>query len=64
MGRTLGEILPNSSSCFTLEVSFFGKLVATTTTAVPYTIESYNELGKNVCLTLIDYFGLQKFVNE
>jgi hypothetical protein len=42
--------------CYTLEVSFFA---SKETHVVPYTQESYMELGRNVALTFKDYYKLR-----
>ncbi|KAJ3225288.1 Cytosolic carboxypeptidase 6 [Clydaea vesicula] len=54
--RALGDFL-EESLCYTLEVSFFQHHEVKGEDAVkPYTIQKYQELGKNVILTLLDYF--------
>jgi cytosolic carboxypeptidase protein 6 len=55
--RALGQMLSPGVRCYTLEVSFY----ASTNSAcklVPYTQQSYMELGRNVALTFIDLYKL------
>ena len=57
--RALGQMLSSGVRCYTLEVSFY----ASTNSAcklVPYTQQSYMELGRNVALTFIDLYKLKQ----
>ncbi|KAJ3033875.1 Cytosolic carboxypeptidase 6 [Rhizophlyctis rosea] len=55
--RTVGEHLTPSSKCYTLEVSFFCYQDPVTGENVPYTVEKYMELGKNLVSALVDFYG-------
>lgn len=55
--RALGEMLQVAPHCYTLEVSFFS-FTQDMSKNVPFTQESYLNLGVNVALTFIDYYRL------
>ncbi|KAJ3278001.1 Cytosolic carboxypeptidase 6 [Borealophlyctis nickersoniae] len=57
--RTLGEFLDKESKCYTLEVSFFCYQDRDTGRNVPYTVDKYKELGRNLVAALTDYYGLE-----
>ena len=57
--RVLGEVLNVAKYCYTLEVSFFSyKSSAESTKMSPFTMENYCNLGKNMCMALADFYGL------
>jgi len=70
--RALGELFPDVH-CYTLEVSFFastssleegnttgaGRADVYGETCVPYTQDSYMELGRNVALTFAEYYRIK-----
>jgi hypothetical protein len=56
--RALGQMCGPNVHCYTLEVSFFASTDDQMGKNVPYTQESYMELGRNVALTFIDYYKL------
>ena len=61
--RALGQMLSPGVRCYTLEVSFY----ASTNSAcklVPYTQQSYMELGRNVALTFMDLYKLPGASNQ
>lgn len=61
--RALGQMLSPGVRCYTLEVSFY----ASTNSAcklVPYTQQSYMELGRNVALTFMDLYKLPGATNQ
>jgi len=56
--RFLGGILDESSYCYTLEVSFFNYFHGAQ--SLPYTQDSYQRIGRNLCKTFVDYYKLAK----
>uniref|UniRef100_G1PUX1 Peptidase M14 domain-containing protein n=1 Tax=Myotis lucifugus TaxID=59463 RepID=G1PUX1_MYOLU len=62
--RFLGGLLDHTSSCYTLEVSFYSYISGGTTAAVPYTEEAYMKLGRNVARTFLDYYRLDPMVEK
>jgi hypothetical protein len=56
--RALGEMCGSNVHCYTLEVSFFASTDDQMGKNVPYTQDTYMELGRNVALTFIDYYKL------
>ncbi|KAJ3599387.1 hypothetical protein NHX12_033350, partial [Muraenolepis orangiensis] len=62
--RFLGGLLDDSSYCYTLEVSFYSYMTAGSTTAIPYTEETYMKLGRNVARTFLDYYKLNALVKD
>ncbi|CAF1160127.1 unnamed protein product [Rotaria sp. Silwood1] len=61
--RTLGGCLQDSTHCYTLEVSFFSYQTSTTSQAIPYTEELYQQLGRNLARTFLDYYKSINYVS-
>mmetsp|Transcript_66797 Transcript_66797/g.111893 ORF Transcript_66797/g.111893 Transcript_66797/m.111893 type:complete len:439 (-) Transcript_66797:1599-2915(-) len=55
--RALGEFLTVAPHCYTLEVSFYCA-VDSKSRILPYTEETYIELGRNLVLTFVDFYKL------
>ncbi|KAM8930561.1 cytosolic carboxypeptidase 6 [Pelodytes ibericus] len=62
--RFLGGLLDDSSYCYTLEVSFYSYTLGGTSSAIPYTEETYMKLGRNVARTFMDYYQLNSTMAE
>ncbi|XP_046870471.1 cytosolic carboxypeptidase 6-like [Hypomesus transpacificus] len=62
--RFLGGLLDDTSYCYTLEVSFYSYMSASSTTPVPYTEETYMRLGRNVARTFLDYYKLNNVIKD
>ncbi|XP_062306072.1 cytosolic carboxypeptidase 6-like [Osmerus eperlanus] len=62
--RFLGGLLDDTSYCYTLEVSFYSYMTASSTTPVPYTEETYMRLGRNVARTFLDYYKLNNVIKD
>ena len=59
--RALGELLaPSGVHCYTLEVSFFAAKNEEQDESVPFTPESYKELGRGVAVTFLDFYNLRR----
>ncbi|KAK2907849.1 cytosolic carboxypeptidase 6 [Channa argus] len=62
--RFLGGLLDDTSYCYTLEVSFYSYMTASSTAPVPYTEETYMKLGRNVARTFLDYYKLNNLIKD
>jgi hypothetical protein len=55
--RAIGDFLSVNAHCYTLEVSFFCAMSARGK-PVPFTQQSYLDLGRDLAMTFLDYYRI------